>query len=239
MDRLADAHELLDGPLDHSELAGNLRDLARVNRFLGGTALTWRALRLVAARRATGAGAGAAGPPMRMLDVGTGGADIPLALERLATRARLELEIVAVDVRPEIVALARQATREARHVSIDMASATALPYSDRSFDVCHASLVLHHLEPAAAIRLLVEMGRVAPAVIVNELDRRRRWLVGARLLAAVATTNRYTRHDAPLSVRRAYRPAELSELATAAGLRVVARLDGLLGHRYALVLDGA
>ena len=37
MDRRTDATELLDGPLDDpAALAGNLRDLRRVNRWLGG-----------------------------------------------------------------------------------------------------------------------------------------------------------------------------------------------------------
>ena len=39
MRRLAGAHELLDGPLDdEAALRGNLRDLGRINRWLGGTA---------------------------------------------------------------------------------------------------------------------------------------------------------------------------------------------------------
>ena len=45
MDRRADAPEHLDGPLgDRAVLAGNLRDLRRVNRYLGGTALSRRAI---------------------------------------------------------------------------------------------------------------------------------------------------------------------------------------------------
>ena len=46
MRRLADTPELLDGPLDDPvALADNLRDLRRVNRHLGGIALSRRALR--------------------------------------------------------------------------------------------------------------------------------------------------------------------------------------------------
>ena len=45
MERRAHTLEHLDGPLgDQATLAGNLRDLRRVNRFLGGTALTRRAI---------------------------------------------------------------------------------------------------------------------------------------------------------------------------------------------------
>ena len=71
MDRLTDATELLDGPLDDQRaLADNLRDLRRINRWLGGVALTRSALRTLAASN----------EGLTVLDVGTGGADIPMAL---------------------------------------------------------------------------------------------------------------------------------------------------------------
>ena len=45
MKRLDDAVELLDGPLDDPvALAGNLRDLRRINRWLGGAALSSAAI---------------------------------------------------------------------------------------------------------------------------------------------------------------------------------------------------
>ena len=91
-------------------------------------------------------------------------------------------------------------------LEIRLAPGDHLDADDASFDVVHSSMVLHHLEPAAAVGLLAEMRRVARrAVIVNDLDRGRHWWLLARLLVAVTTRNEYTRHDAPLSVRRAYR----------------------------------
>ena len=42
----SEATELLDGPIeDLGALADNLRDLRAIDRYLGGTTLTWRALR--------------------------------------------------------------------------------------------------------------------------------------------------------------------------------------------------
>ncbi|MEX2547220.1 MAG: methyltransferase domain-containing protein [Chloroflexota bacterium] len=230
MRRQAGAPELLDGPLDLRTLESNLRDLARVNRWLGGVDLSWRALEpLLATNRDT---------PLRMLDVGTGAADIPIDLARRANRPRMRLGIVATDIRAEIVDLAarRVAQSGAQGIEVRLAPADRIDADDRSFDIVHASLVLHHLDPADAAYLMREMARVASqAVIVNDLDRRRIWWLGAWLLAHAATGNRYTRHDAPLSVRRAYRPNELSAMAEAHGLREVARYRSRPGYRYAVV----
>ena len=62
-----------------------------------------------------------------------------------------------------------------------------------------------------------------------------RWLAGAWLLTRLFTRNEYTRHDAPLSVRRAYTADEVVAMARQVGLRPVARYSAFPGYRYALV----
>lgn len=227
--RTKGARELLDGPLDSDTLEGNLRDLSRFNRWLGGGALSWRALRSATAGVSTEG-------PMALLDVGTGAADIPRDLLRRSGGAPLSLRITATDVRPEVVAFARARSAGVSDLAVGLGAVDVLGYPDDSFDVVHCSLVMHHLEPDGARRLLAEMGRVARvSVIVNDLDRARRWWLVAWLLSRLTTRNRYTRHDAPLSVRRAYRAAEVIEMATDAGLRTVAQHEAAFGHRYAMV----
>lgn len=214
-------------------LAGNLRDLARINRWLGGVELSWRAIEHVRSHDGHQR-------ELTMLDVGTGSGDIPVALLERARRRGWRLRIEGTDVRPEIVALARDRTAGEPHLQITLAEPDGLEYEDGSFDVVHASLLVHHHEPAEARKLIAELGRVARrAVVVNDLHRARRWWIGAWLLSRVATRNRYTRHDAPLSVRRAYTPAEIRHLAATAGLRETKRFRDRLGHRYALVLERA
>lgn len=230
MERLTDGVELLDGPLDdHAALAGNLRDLRRINRWLGGVRLSAAGIEALAAHRLE----------VTLLDIGTGGADIPIALVQAADRRGRRLAVVALDSRPEIVALARAAAEAA---SVDVASleivvgdGRSIPFPDRSYDVAHASLVLHHLEPDDAVVFLREMGRVARlGIVVNDLDRSRLGWLGAWLLGHVLTGNRYTRVDAPLSVRRAYRPSEAAELIRAADLIPVSTFRASFGQRYAI-----
>jgi ubiquinone/menaquinone biosynthesis C-methylase UbiE len=235
MRRLDDSPEFLDGPLDARTLAGNLRDLARVNRFMGGTALSWRALRPLLSD-------GNGGRALRLLDVGTGAADIPFGLARRAERSGVGLQIVATDVRPEIVAIARARAPDnaVASVELDLGQTDHIDEPDGSFDVVHSSMVLHHLDPLPAVAALREMARVASrAVIVNDLDRTAAWYLGARLLALLTTTNAYTRNDGPLSVRRAYRPNEVRQLAERAGLVEEARYRARPAYRYALTFRHA
>jgi SAM-dependent methyltransferase len=228
MDRLTDAPELLDGPLDDPvTLAGNLRDLRRVNRWLGGITLTMAGIEALAAHRRD----------LTLLDVGTGGADIPFGLLAEAGRTGRRLQVVGVD-RAEIIAAAAIALPEVTRttgLTLELADGRALPYPDDAFDVVHASLVLHHLEPDEGTVLLREMARVARlGIVVNDLDRTRPFWLGAWCMSHALTTNRYTRHDAPRSVRRAYRVDEALALVRASGLAPVRTIRGAFGHRYAI-----
>ena len=234
MDRLTDARELLDGPLDDPEaLADNLRDLRRINRWLGGVTLSRSAVRAVA------------GPSdsLSLLDVGTGGADIPLALIDDARARGGPLRVVGLDSRPEILEAAVRAdprVASTPRLELLLGDGLALPFDDGSFDIVHCSLVVHHLAPDEAIALMTEMRRVArTGVVVNDLDRQ--WLgwLGAWLIGHVLTGNRYTRHDAPLSVRRAYRPGEMVGLLRSAGLEPVRIIRGAVGQRYAIAARAA
>jgi ubiquinone/menaquinone biosynthesis C-methylase UbiE len=229
MERLTNAFELLDGPLDDAAaLAGNLRDLRRINLRLDGVNLTAAAIEALAAHRAD----------LTMLDVGTGGADIPMALITRANRRGRRLRIVAIDSRPEVLAAALQLNpglSTTDDLELHVGDGHALRFLDRSFDIAHASLLIHHLDPEATVAVLREMRRVARlGVVVNDLHRSRLGWAGAWLIGHVLTANRLTRHDAPLSVRRAYRVAEMLVMLRSAGLVPVRTIRGAFGQRYAI-----
>jgi ubiquinone/menaquinone biosynthesis C-methylase UbiE len=230
MERLARTSELMDGPLDDRvALATNLRDLRRVNRMLGGTDLSRRALAVLA---------GTDRRPLTILDVGTGAADIPAALIADAAQQGVSLRVTALDSRPEMLQTAvatRPGLATIASLRLRVGDGRRLADADREYDIAHSSMVIHHLEPDEAVTFLREMGRVAGrGVIVNDLIRSRLNWVGAWLISHLLTASRYTRHDAPLSVRRAYTLVELEALVERAGLRPVATIRGRFGHRYAI-----
>ncbi|HSJ13161.1 MAG TPA: methyltransferase domain-containing protein [Longimicrobiales bacterium] len=209
--RVTGVAELLDAP-DHdpAELRASLAHVAAVNRWLGGN----RALQL-ALRPFLREG-------LRVLDIGTGSADLPLALTRAARRRGLRIDVTAAEPHPQTRAIAAERCRHVPEIRVVEADALALDHPPGTFDVALLSLVLHHFEDDAAVTALRAAGRVAAVVIVNELHRTRLNHAGARLLAwTIWRRNRITRHDGPLSVQRAYRPRELRALAAAAGLRVL------------------
>jgi ubiquinone/menaquinone biosynthesis C-methylase UbiE len=229
--RAAGAAELLDGPLDPATLRGNLRDLARINRWLGGVDLSRRAIRELA-------GAAWPQPAISVLDVGTGAADIPLDLLR-TWGTWPALAVTALDIRSEVLDAARALRPELERTPglvLALGTGRTLPFNDRAFDIAHSSLVLHHLDPPDAVAFLREQARVARlGVVVNDLSRAALHWAGAVAIGRCCTGNAYTRNDAPLSVRRSYTPSEVERLLRAAGLESRRVFRGLVRHRYAVI----
>jgi len=228
----AAGRELMDEPAqDRGELARSLADLRGVNRWLGGTRVVLHHLEELFERHPQ--------PSYRIVDLATGSGDIPLQVARWARERDVQVEIVATDNHATTLELARQHTLDEPAVRVAEADALALPWPDDSFDVALLSTALHHFDDERdCLRVLREMHRVARiGLIVNDLARSRAALLGARLLAAtVWRTHPVTRHDGPLSIRRAFTPSELRALAARAGFRnAVVRAH--VPFRVALVVE--
>jgi SAM-dependent methyltransferase len=223
--------ELMDQPgLDRADLATALHDLRGVNRWLGG----WRVLRDAMGDLLGRLPRGS----YRVLDVGTGSGDLPLRLAAWARRRGYRLEILATDFHPQTLELARAHAAHDPDVRVAEADAMALPFADGAFHFAISSTMLHHFDFGDAVRVLREMDRVARSgVVVNDLSRSPLAWLGARLLAAtVWRRSRFTRHDGPLSVRRAFTPGEMREVARAAGVPG-ARVRSHVPFRLSLVID--
>lgn len=125
-----------------------------------------------------------------------------------------------VDLRPEIVELARERVRHEPSVHITSGDALTLETPEGSCDFVLCSNALHHLSPEECVTFLRSAYRIAGrALIVNDLRRcRAGWLL-ARLGAAAIFESSEARHDGPLSVLRAYTADEIAAFARSAGLR--------------------
>lgn len=211
--RASGAERMDDPGIPPAELRAALADLRRTNRWLGGVRALGRALHPYLATAP-------ADRPLEILDVGTGGADLPIALVHLARGLGRSVSVTAVDLRPQTASFAAEAVAGTHGVRIVCADARRLPFGPRSFDLVVASLFLHHFDDGDVARLLDVFRRLARrAVVVNDLRRH------AVPWAFIAVTARLLRrgptyvHDAPLSVRRGFTADELQAAARASGAR--------------------
>jgi ubiquinone/menaquinone biosynthesis C-methylase UbiE len=229
--RMAGAERMDEPGQDPAELSRSLVDLQHVNRWLGGYRVVLHHLAKLVARHPR--------PSYRVLDVATGSADIPLKVTAWARARGVRMQVVATDNHPTTLDFARRHASGDADVRVEPADALDLPYEAGSFDFAVCSTALHHFDARGdLLRVLGEMDRVARiGGIVNDLRRSRPAYAGARLLAMTFWRRHpVTAHDGPLSVRRAFTPAELNELARATGL-AGARVHRHEPFRVALVWE--
>ncbi len=177
----------------------NLRELVTINRLLGGHRILLDRLGELFARD----------QPFTFLDIGAASGDMAEAAHKRFSG----LKAINLDRR----ALHLEAT-----ASPVCGDAFQLPFADRSVDVTHCSLFLHHFTNEQVVALIAEMYRVARrAVIVQDLERHplpyyflpaTRWLFRWSELVL---------HDGPISVEAAFQADELQALARQAGLAEV------------------
>jgi len=172
-----------------------------------------------------------ANEPISILDVGAGNGGLLFALK--GKLPKHNLSTVGVEMNPLAVTSIQENGIEAVR-----ANAMKLPFADASFSYVMCSLFLHHLDEDASVSLLREMKRVASRrIYVIDLDRSLTSFYLYRLFGSLIL-QKFTLDDGALSIRRAYREAELLALAESAGLKSATVTRSAI-NRLVLSADGA
>lgn len=179
--RRVTSEELLDEhDAPREDMERSLRDLRRINKWLGGVAI-YRRL----ARRFS---------PRSILDLGAGTADNLEAMPEVPLR-------IALDFKLDHLLYLRAGSRVARVVG----DAQQLPFRDDAVDLATSAHFFHHFSPDENVVILREALRVArKGVAVNDTRRHYAPLLFVLLLSALRVVGRITRYDAPASVRQGY-----------------------------------
>jgi SAM-dependent methyltransferase len=204
--------EVMDQPgLSPSRHVRALRGLARINLLSGSAGILWGPLKALGRELGTRA--------LRVLDVASGGGDVPIRLWRRARRAGLDWDVEGCDISPVAVEHARAcAARAGAEVRFFVHDALRDPLP-AGYDAVISSLFLHHLDGDQARAFLRRLADSAGRLLlINDLARSWPGLilahVGARLLSASPVVHT----DGPRSVEAAFTPGEALALAEKAGL---------------------
>jgi SAM-dependent methyltransferase len=209
--------ELLDDPgADPTTVRRSLRNVARANRWFGGAAAARYGLGLLLRGLAPG-------PPLTLLDLGTGAGDLPRRAVGWARRCGHVLRPLGLELSRPAAALAVGAG-----VPCAVACAGAPPLRNRSVDVVLVSQVAHHFNRESAMRLFRTCDSLARVGVVVADLRRGRWApLAFRVGATALFFDPVTKADGLTSIRRGYTAGELRDLLLAAGIRArVARRPG-------------
>lgn len=197
--------ELMDQPCSYEEFRDCLRDLAAVNRFTRGYAPTLGFLDKVVSR------ARGVERPLRILDVGSGGGDTLRAIGHWADAQKLQVELTGLDLNPYAARAAQEfGAKDSGAAKIRFVTGDVFDYSpDQQPDVIVSALFTHHLSSPGIVRFLRWMeGRARLGWFVNDLQRSKRAAFWFRFLPIIFRWHRFVRYDGPVSLQRAFTPAD-------------------------------
>ena len=209
------------------ELAEILKGLETINKWLGGVRATlWHLKRFSRFWRP--------GQTIRIIDWGTGGADIPRAIVRWARKRGFHVEILGMDNNPAVLAYAKEASKEYPEIRLTAGDLNRLPPFHEPFDYAISSLCLHHLTDEGIVDLLKKSDRFTQrGIIMNDLKRSARAWAWIWALSRLGRAHPIVQNDGPLSVRRAFTSGELRDFARQAGIKY-AKVRTHFGYRLTL-----
>ena len=208
----ANKPELMDDlSLSGEALRRNLEELEKINYWLGGYQVVTDALE----RLALPAGS----LPLRLADLGCGGGDTLRAIARWAIKKNIPLELTGFDANAFMVNYARDKCRPFENIAICQENIFSPAFQSRQFDVILCSLFCHHFTSPELTGLFRQLHRQAhTALVINDLHRHPLAYYSIKWLTRLLPCSYLVRHDAPLSVLRAFKRSDLETCLQQAGL---------------------
>lgn len=198
--------EILDQPdCDPALAATNYRFMEMVNRYFGGVRVVRRLFEELAATRGSR-------QPLRILDIGSGSCDIPLAVSHWAKTHGLAIEFTCLETGGPAASIARAKLARANDPAVRLLVQDAFTYEpNEPYDWAVSSLCFHHFDDEQILHLLRRLkGFVREGVLINDL--RRSAVASAAAIVVTALAPPGARHDALVSIRRGFKVGELRVL---------------------------
>lgn len=207
--------ELLDtGEYTPEEYEGCLRELRRINRWLGDrNALEETLLREIKRENIK---------QFSVLDVGAGSGELLRVIAKFARKTERKSSLCGLELNLRSAQAILEESKNFAEISSIRGNALGLPFADNSYDYVICSLFTHHFGDEKVVEIFREMRRVARRrIFAIDLHRDPTAYFFYTTIGKIFLHNRLVRHDGALSILRSFVPDELERLGKKAGLENV------------------
>jgi 2-polyprenyl-3-methyl-5-hydroxy-6-metoxy-1,4-benzoquinol methylase len=220
MDDLEASGKIIDVTLSELEtinllLGGNYVTINGINKLLNGKQLSH----------------------VSVADVGCGSGDILKLMRKYFNRKRISATLTGIDANPNIVAYARANTLAADNIQYEAVNIFSPEFKTRKFDILTGTLFFHHFSNEELIDFFRNLkSQLTIGFVINDIHRH--WFAyhSIKVLTRIFSKSTMVKHDAPVSVMRAFRKNELQEILRQAGIQHYS-LRWMWAFRWQVVID--
>ncbi len=206
----SDAPEILDDfELTGNDLRENLRELEKVNTFLGGYSLLTSALKpLVQLKNG----------PFTLVDVGCGGGDSLRAAAKWAKKNQVNFKGIGVDANETAVLFCKEESRAFSNLHYQKMNVFGEGFEALKGDVFMFNLFLHHFTEKDIVRMLKICKAKNAVILINDLHRSKIAYHLFRLASRAFGFSYISRHDGKLSVKKSFTKSDWQRILAKAGI---------------------
>jgi ubiquinone/menaquinone biosynthesis C-methylase UbiE len=189
-----------------------LRELDFINHWLGGNQVTLKGLRLLIENQNNF-------ESLHIADLGCGSGEmLKLIYQQLNTTYPV-LQLTGIDANPNIIAFAKKHCAGIPNLQLKTEDIFSPDFQRHSFDMVIATLFLHHFTHDQLVKVFRTLKiHTRIGIVVNDLHRNPLAFYSIKLLTRLFSRSAMVKYDAPLSVLRGFKKAEIERILAEAGI---------------------
>jgi 2-polyprenyl-3-methyl-5-hydroxy-6-metoxy-1,4-benzoquinol methylase len=194
-------------------LERTLIELEIINKWLGGNNITIDSIQKLLR--------GSAQEDIVIADLGCGSGDMLRIIDTWAKKKKLKIKLIGVDANPFIISFAKKNLADCSHIEFQTLNIFSPEFRDQKFDIVVGTLFYHHFSNEQLVQFFETLkNNIRLGIIINDIHRH--WLAyhSIKLITQLFSKSSMVKYDAPLSVLRAFRKNELTEILTKAGIKL-------------------
>ena len=198
------APELMDdAELPEAELRLALKDLAVVNKYLGGNQITITALEGMITSQPDK-------KLWRVMDVGCGDGEVLRQIARHFKNLDYKIDFIGLDINEKSIARARKKSEGISHLTFSTQNILTLDAATAGCDIILCTLTMHHFtdqQICTFIKTFVQLA--STGVIINDLQRSKIAYHLFQLFSGIFMKSKIAKYDGKVSIARAFKKEEL------------------------------
>jgi 2-polyprenyl-3-methyl-5-hydroxy-6-metoxy-1,4-benzoquinol methylase len=207
--RLNKKEFLDDTDIPFEDIRQNMIELEVINKHLGGHQCTLKGIKNLINHKIN--------KTYHIVELGSGGGDNLKVIQNWASAKKKSVQLTGIDLNSECIKYARQ-VRGQEKVSFIHSDYKDVVF-DTKPDIIFSSLFCHHFSDEDLISQLKWMcDNAAIGFFINDLHRHPLAYYSIKLMTTIFSKSYLVKHDAPISVQRAFQKKDWQQLMQKAGL---------------------